>query len=90
MLKLKNQKPKYQITHPSGKIAETDNVTLRLHYNVQPWVGMLTWNMDKDIGYWKSMDGGESEAQTLPALKVKTSEKKGTKGTKGTKGKKKA
>ncbi|KAJ2897484.1 hypothetical protein MKZ38_004651 [Zalerion maritima] len=36
LLKLKNQKPKYQITHPSGKIAETTDVKLRVNYNVQP------------------------------------------------------
>lgn len=70
-LKLKNQKPKYQITHPSGKIANTDDVTLKLHYNVQPWVGLLTWNLPQDLFLWKTMSGGESDKITLPALKVK-------------------
>ncbi|ATY59830.1 microsomal signal peptidase subunit (gp23), putative [Cordyceps militaris CM01] len=72
-LKLKNQKPKYQITHPSGKIALTQDVTLKLHYNVQPWVGLLTWNMPKDLFLWKTMAGGESNKIALPALKVKES-----------------
>ncbi|OAA74059.1 Signal peptidase 22kDa subunit [Cordyceps fumosorosea ARSEF 2679] len=70
-LKLKNQKPKYQITHPSGKIAHTQDVTLKLHYNVQPWVGLLTWNMPRDLFLWKTLAGGESEKMVLPALKVK-------------------
>lgn len=75
-LSLKNQKPKYQITHPSGKIAETDNVTLKLHYNVQPWVGPLTWNQDVDIGVWKKMSGGISKVFSLPAIKKKEESKK--------------
>ncbi|KAI8183995.1 Signal peptidase complex subunit SPC3 [Colletotrichum sp. SAR 10_65] len=70
-LKIKNQKPKYQITHPSGKIAEADKVVLKLHYNVQPWVGVLTWNQNQDLGYWKALKGGVSKAFKLPALKVK-------------------
>ncbi|KAL0943800.1 signal peptidase subunit family protein [Colletotrichum truncatum] len=70
-LKIKNQKPKYQITHPSGKIAESDKVVLKLHYNVQPWVGILTWNQNRDLGYWKALKGGVSKAFKLPALKVK-------------------
>ncbi|PHH87801.1 hypothetical protein CDD83_8387 [Cordyceps sp. RAO-2017] len=73
ILKIKNQKPKYQITHPAGKITETKDLTLRLHYNVQPWVGLLTWNMDTDLGYWKVMSGGLSKKFNLPALKSKDS-----------------
>ncbi|KAI5862766.1 signal peptidase 22 kDa subunit [Durotheca rogersii] len=69
-LSLKNQKPKYQITHPSGHIAEVANVTLRVHYNVQPWVGVLTWNQEvADLGRWKRLDGGASDAFALPAVK---------------------
>jgi signal peptidase complex subunit 3 len=71
LLKLKNQKPKYQITHPSGKIADAEGVTLKLHYNVQPWFGLLTWNMDQDIGYWEKVTGGKSDSFTLPSLKKK-------------------
>ncbi|KAK8148324.1 Signal peptidase complex subunit [Beauveria asiatica] len=84
-LKLKNQKPKYQITHPSGKIAQTEDVTLKLHYNVQPWVGLLTWNLPRDLFLWKTMSGGESDKLALPALKVKDSKE-----TKETKAKSKA
>lgn len=67
----KNEKPKYAITDPSGKIAEAKDVKLHLHYNVQPWVGPLTWTQSRDVGGWKKMVGGESEAFTLPALKKK-------------------
>ncbi|KAI8965725.1 signal peptidase 22 kDa subunit [Daldinia sp. FL1419] len=78
-LALKNQKPKYQITHPTGKIASTDDVKLRVHYNVQPWVGVLTWNQDSDFGLWKKMSDGISSAFALPALKKKDGEEKGSK-----------
>lgn len=73
-LSLKNQRPKYQITHPTGKIAETDDVRLRLHYNVQPWVGALTWDQGRDYGLWKATSGGESKAFALPATKKKDGE----------------
>lgn len=71
LLKLRNQKPKYQITHPSGRIAEKEDVTLKLHYNVQPWVGLLTWNQDSDYGFWKKLTGGVSRKFALPPLKQK-------------------
>ncbi|KAL7625663.1 hypothetical protein AAE478_004883 [Parahypoxylon ruwenzoriense] len=69
-LVLKNQKPKYQITHPSGRIASTADVILRVHYNAQPWVGVLTWNQDADLGLWRKLAGGVSAAFELPALKT--------------------
>ncbi|KAK6065714.1 signal peptidase subunit family protein [Seiridium cupressi] len=76
LLQLKNQKPKYQITHPSGKIAETTDIKLKLHYNVQPWVGLLTWNQEKDYGLWKVVKGGLSKSFSLPAVKRKDETKK--------------
>ncbi len=51
ILNLRNQKPKYQITDLSGKLAETKNVTLEVRFNVQPWVGLLTWSRTKDVAY---------------------------------------
>lgn len=71
---LKNQKPKYQITSPTGKLAETDDVVLKVHYNVQPWVGVLTWTQQAQLGKWEAMDGGESKVFKLPALKQKKSD----------------
>lgn len=73
-LSLKNQRPKYQITHPSSRIAETDGVEPRLHYNVQPWVGALTWDQGRDYGLWKATAGGASDAFALPAIKKKEGE----------------
>ncbi|KAL2021240.1 hypothetical protein VTK56DRAFT_7427 [Thermocarpiscus australiensis] len=70
-LSIKNQRPKYQITHPSGKVAEQEDVVLRVHYNVQPWVGILTWNQDADFWKWKTLKGGLSKKFALPALKKK-------------------
>ncbi|KAH8908412.1 signal peptidase 22 kDa subunit [Coniochaeta sp. PMI_546] len=75
-LSIKNQRPKYQITHPTGKVAETDGVTLKLHYNVQPWVGVLTWNQDRDYGLWKKMKGGVSKPFQFPAVKSKADKAK--------------
>ncbi|TVY85771.1 Signal peptidase complex subunit [Lachnellula willkommii] len=70
-LELKNQKAKYQITSPTGKLAETDNMVLKLHYNVQPWVGLLTWTPQIEFGSWKKVKGGISKAFKLPAIKAK-------------------
>lgn len=76
ILKLKNQRPKYQITHPSGKIASTPDVRLRLHYNVQPWVGALAWDQTvTELGPWATMKGGLSPSFPLPAIKVKETPK---------------
>ncbi|SPN97605.1 related to SPC3 - signal peptidase subunit [Cephalotrichum gorgonifer] len=71
LLKLKNQRPKYQVTHPSGKIANLENVKLRLHYSVQPWVGILTWNQDSDLFKWSALKGAVSKAFSLPSVKAK-------------------
>jgi len=76
LLKLKNQKPKYQITHPSGKIGEAKDVILKLNYNVQPWVGPLTWNQDETYFKWAAMDGGKTEPFALPPVKKKDEKKK--------------
>ncbi|KAL2257202.1 hypothetical protein VTK26DRAFT_520 [Humicola hyalothermophila] len=70
-LSIKNQRPKYQITHPSGKVAEQEDVVLRLHYNVQPWVGLLTWNPDADFFKWKTLKDNLSKKFALPAVKKK-------------------
>lgn len=51
---------------------------LRLHYNVQPWVGLLTWNQDVDLWNWKTLRNSLSKKFSLPAIKKKkaTEEKK--------------
>jgi len=77
----KNQKPKYTITEPSGKIAEREGFKLHVHYNVQPWVGPLVWTQSRDFGNWKKMEGGESEVFKLPGLKKKDEKKDEKKAT---------
>ena len=74
IVRLKNSKPKYQITDISGKLASRTNVTLELGWNVQPWVGALTWTIGegKGFGRWKGVQGGRSKAFDLPALKGKS------------------
>ncbi|ESZ90170.1 hypothetical protein SBOR_9444 [Sclerotinia borealis F-4128] len=71
ILKLKNQKAKYQITQPSGKLASTEGVVLKVHYNVQPWVGALTWTPQIEFLRWNKVKGGVSKVFGLPALKEK-------------------
>ena len=43
IIRLAGQKPKYQITDPTGRLAGRGNSSLQLNWNVQPWVGALTW-----------------------------------------------
>jgi hypothetical protein len=74
VLRLRNQKPKYQITDISGKIAERENVTLVVGWNVQPWVGALLWSDGTGTIPRTSGQAGRSKAFDFPALKgnVKT------------------
>ena len=72
VLRLKNQKPKYQITDPSGVLAERRNATLEVNWNVQPWVGALTWDkgyLGSRVGKWAAGSPGRSEAFDFPPLK---------------------
>ncbi|KAJ9499979.1 hypothetical protein H2202_004369 [Exophiala xenobiotica] len=69
---LKNQKPKYQITDPTGIISERANATLHLSWNVQPWVGALIWDkgyLGSRVGQWDAGKVGKSEAFNFPPLK---------------------
>ncbi|KAK0510733.1 hypothetical protein JMJ35_007165 [Cladonia borealis] len=74
IIRLKNSKPKYQITDISGILSERTNVTLEVGWNVQPWVGALTWTLPEgmEIGRWKGVKGGKSKAFDMPPLKGKT------------------
>ncbi|KAF1812184.1 signal peptidase 22 kDa subunit [Eremomyces bilateralis CBS 781.70] len=87
IFKLANQRPKYQITDPSGRIAAQANATLELAWNVQPWVGALTWSRDADFGVWKKLKGGRTKAFTFPALKEKGEGLGTAKGGEGNRGK---
>nr|POE87511.1 signal peptidase complex subunit spc3 [Quercus suber] len=68
IVRLDAQKPKYQITDITGKIAERPDAVLTLHWNVQPWVGALVWDNRQTVGLWKGLDGGEHHF-SFPALK---------------------
>ena len=74
IISLKNTKPKYQITDISGIISERTNVTLEIGWNVQPWVGALTWMLGEGqaLGKWKGVKGGKSKAFDMPSLKKKS------------------
>jgi len=71
-LKLKNQKPKYQITDPTGLMSARTNVTLQVSWNVQPWVGALVWDkgyFGSRVGSWKKGNVGRSKSFDLPSIK---------------------
>lgn len=42
-----------------------------MHYNVQPWVGALTWTPEIRFFRWEKVKGGISKVFALPALKEK-------------------
>lgn len=69
ILKLSGQKPKYQITTPWAKIGGLENCTLHLRYNIQPWVGALTWSSTEDRGAWKGVVGESSDVFDMPLVK---------------------
>ena len=72
LLSLKNQKPKYQITDPSGIMGDRSNATLLVGWNVQPWVGALVWDqslLGNRIAAWDAGKVGRSEAFDFPPLK---------------------
>lgn len=73
MLRLSNTRPKYQITDVSGRLAGTENVTLEVGWNVQPWIGALVWTREegRGVGWWQGVRGGRSRRFDMPALKGK-------------------
>ncbi|OCK82119.1 signal peptidase 22 kDa subunit [Lepidopterella palustris CBS 459.81] len=81
------QKPKYQITDISGKLQNRTDVVLELGWNVQPWVGALTWANYNDLGFWKGLKGGRSEPFTFPGIKRKEGDLGTAKGGEGNRGK---
>lgn len=81
ILRLGNQRPKYQITDMTGQIAGRSNATLQLGWNVQPWVGALRWRKGPKLMSGRMVDahadgegvGGvySSESFDFPLLKEK-------------------
>ncbi|KAF1941039.1 signal peptidase 22 kDa subunit [Clathrospora elynae] len=83
---LQNQKPKYQITDITGKLGNRTDVILELGWNVQPWVGALTWvNFDK-FGAWKALEGGRSKRFVFPYVGAKAAKPKDLETEKGAEG----
>jgi len=77
IISLKNQKPKYQITDPTGVISERSNATLQVSWNLQPWVGALVWDkghLGDRVGKWAPGKVGRSEVFEFPPLKGTKSE----------------
>ncbi|RAH62677.1 microsomal signal peptidase subunit [Aspergillus piperis CBS 112811] len=68
-LRLRDQRAKYSIGDVSGKMAERENVTLSVGWNVQPWVGALWWAPHTGGAMRTKGDVGTSKAFGLPALK---------------------
>jgi hypothetical protein len=85
-LHLSAQRPKYQITDITGKLQNRENVTLELGWNVQPWVGPLTWTNWQTFGVWKGLEGGRSEPFEFPAIGAKKVDMKDLKTEKGAEG----
>lgn len=79
LLKLPGQKPKYQLTSPSARLAGRANATLALNYNIQPWVGALTWASGtlppSDAHWWSTwqvLGNARTAPFALPARKNET------------------
>ena len=85
-LHLQNQRPKYQITDITGKLGNRTDVVLELGWNVQPWVGALTWTNWKSYGAWKALEGGKSEPFDLPEVGAKAKKKEDLETEKGGEG----
>lgn len=69
VLRLRDQKQKYQIADITGKMAERTNVTLAVGWNVQPWVGALWWSPATGAVPRTGGDEGRTEPFEFPALK---------------------
>ncbi|KAF2023614.1 signal peptidase 22 kDa subunit [Setomelanomma holmii] len=70
-LHLDTQRPKYQITDITGKLQNRTDVVLELGWNVQPWVGALTWTNWEKLGAWQGLKGGKSETFEFPTIGAK-------------------
>ncbi|RAL09182.1 signal peptidase complex subunit SPC3 [Aspergillus homomorphus CBS 101889] len=83
ILRLRDQKPKYQIGDVSGRMAERSNVTLSVGWNVQPWVGALWWAPGSGSLPRTHGGVGSTGSFALPALKGKQQQAQAQQGRKG-------
>lgn len=56
-------------------------MVLELGWNVQPWVGALTWRGWRDWGVWKGLKGGMTERFEFPGIKERVKVRKEDLGT---------
>lgn len=74
VLRLRNQRPKYQISDITGRMSEKRNVTLSVGWNVQPWVGGLWWGPASGSVPHTTGLVEESKRFDFPALKERGSQ----------------
>ncbi|KAJ5689270.1 hypothetical protein N7462_003662 [Penicillium macrosclerotiorum] len=74
LLRLRGQKAKYQVSDVTGRLAERQNVTLSVGWNVQPWVGALWWSPGSGAVPRTEGTVVQSAAFEFPALKAKKTE----------------
>ncbi|KAI9676420.1 MAG: hypothetical protein M1817_000577 [Caeruleum heppii] len=74
VLSLTSAKPKYGVTSATGSLALASNATLELGWNVQPWVGALTWTNRVRFGRWQPLVDGVSKTWAFPDVKGKKAE----------------
>lgn len=65
---LRKVKSKYGITDITGAFGERGNATLEVGWNVQPYVGALTWTTWKGFGAFGALAGGRSEPFAFPPI----------------------
>jgi signal peptidase complex subunit 3 len=49
-------------------LANREDAQLELSWNIQPWVGALTWKKPADFGRWKKLKGGKSKVFAFPEV----------------------
>ncbi|KAJ5104669.1 Signal peptidase 22kDa subunit [Penicillium alfredii] len=69
LLRLRDQKSKYQISDITGRLVERKNVTLSVGWNVQPWVGALWWSPRSGAVPHTAGSVGTGAPFDFPALK---------------------
>ncbi|KAE8150179.1 signal peptidase subunit-domain-containing protein [Aspergillus avenaceus] len=77
VLRLRNQRAKYSISDITGRLAERENVTLAVGWNVQPWVGALFWSPRSGAVPRTEGVAGLSGSFKFPELKGKNVKKEG-------------
>ena len=59
---------------------------MEVGWNVQPWVGALTWTNWEKVGVWTGLEGGRSKAFRFPEVGAKAARPKDLEVEKGSEG----